>query len=175
MNTLVLSSDYRPLGVISWEKAIVLAFKGRAEIIEEYADKVVRSVSQTFKMPAVIKLIRYVGKIVKSLRYKKEHVWLRDKGTCMYCGDKIPLKEATLDHVKPKSQGGKTEWTNIVTACKDCNLYKDDFSLEEVGMKLIKVPVKPSNLSMDFTFLISLLFSNKKVPEEWKPWIGDSK
>jgi 5-methylcytosine-specific restriction endonuclease McrA len=101
--------------------------------------------TETFEMPRIIRLRKYV-KVAKNLamvRYSRRNIILRDKGTCQYCSKKVHGKDATLDHVMPKSRGGKSTWTNIVLSCRSCNGKKDNRTPAEAGMILLKEPVKP--------------------------------
>jgi hypothetical protein len=73
-------------------------------------------------------------------------VYKRDRGRCGYCGKDIPQKEATIDHILPKSRGGKTTWKNVVLACKDCNSKKDNMTPDEAGMRLLIKPYNPKKI-----------------------------
>ncbi len=161
---LLLNFTYEPLRVIDWRKAIVLIFLGKAEPVKNY-DKVVRSVNLTMPLPAVIRLLKYVknGRKVY-LRFSRENVFLRDNYTCQYCGKKFPPSKLTYDHVIPKSRGGTTDWTNIVTCCERCNRLKGDRTPEEAGMKLLKPPRRP-------VLLPGMQLYKKNIPDEWKPYL----
>lgn len=143
MRVLKLDASFRPVEVISWENAFYLLFKDRAQIIEEYEDKTVRSVSREFKVPSVIKVHMFLDKH-KEARFCKENVFIRDNYTCQYCGTFGQETELTFDHITPRSKGGKTSWMNIVTACGVCNRKKADKFLEETKMKLINLPCIPA-------------------------------
>ena len=78
------------------------------------------------------------------IRLSKRGVYNRDHATCQYCGIAVDANEFTIDHIIPKSAGGKTSWDNIVTCCKHCNSYKGSKPLTKSGLKLITKPVKPS-------------------------------
>lgn len=123
MHTLVLNADYTPLNLVPirvyrWNKAIEQVYKGKAKVIHEYDDWVVRSPSITLKVPSVIIRKEY-QKPPRFVRFSRENLFLRDRYTCQYCGtDKNHL---TFDHVKPVSHGGGLSWENIVAACSPCN------------------------------------------------------
>ena len=68
----------------------------------------------------------------------------RDSHMCLYCGDYLWSCELTRDHVIPVSRGGTDTWENVVTACRECNHYKADRLLDEIGMKLLAVPYAPN-------------------------------
>lgn len=91
----------------------------------------------------------------------REHVYRRDGHRCVYCGN---TQHLTLDHVIPKAKGGRTHWTNLVTACRACNAKKGDFSLEEAGMALAHPPYRPS-------FLMLLGHYAGPVQESWLPYL----
>lgn len=87
------------------------------------------------------------GPILGSKFYDKETVYAermvmyaRDRHLCAYCGDQFEPGELTIDHVQPKSRGGKNTWVNCVTACKPCNLRKGNKTPEEAKMHLLYVP-----------------------------------
>lgn len=144
MKTLVLNASYEPIRMITWERAIYYLMLDKADLVSSY-DEVVRSAKLTLNLPKVIKLKKYVkmANNLTNVRYSKRNILLRDKMKCQYCGKICKNAEATMDHVIPKSRGGKTSWTNIVTACHKCNNKKDDRTPEEAGMRLLSTPVKP--------------------------------
>lgn len=67
-------------------------------------------------------------------------LYARDRHLCAYCGDVFHWRQLTIDHVHPKSRGGKNTWVNTVTACKPCNLRKGNRTPEEARMHLLYVP-----------------------------------
>ena len=144
MKTLVLNASYEPIRMISWERAIYYLMLEKADIVSVY-DRVVRSAKITMNLPKVIKLKKYVrmASDLTAIRYSKRNILLRDKMKCQYCGKTCTSSEATMDHVIPKSRGGKTSWTNIVTACHGCNNKKDNQTPSEAGMRLLSDPRKP--------------------------------
>ena len=172
MDVLVLNQDYTPLHVISWQRAITEYFKGKVDIIEEYDGKVIRSVSISMKMPSVVRLVKWAKSKTRGVRFNKTNLYMRDHGKCQYCLQPVSQAKATYDHVKPRSQGGTTDWTNIVIACAPCNRRKDRHAPEEVGMHLHTKPIRPSSLPMQFGF--SLRLSNH-IPKEWRNWIVNVK
>lgn len=145
MRCLVLNLDYQFLGVCDWQSAVSAVYSEKAVVLEEY-DKEVHSVSTTMKIPAVIRLKRYVRVVferISYVSYTKRNVHLRDNYQCQYCGVKCGQKNTTIDHVIPESKGGKNSWDNTVTACKACNYSKDDRTLAESGLKLMRIPARP--------------------------------
>ena len=115
-------------------------------MVEEEYDQEVHSVSLTMKMPAVIRLRKFIHIVYERIAYvsyTKRNVHLRDNFTCQYCGVKMPQKELTIDHIIPEAKGGPTNWENCVSACSDCNYKKDDKTPQEAGMVLIRAARKP--------------------------------
>jgi len=143
-HVIVLNSDYTYLNTVSWQRAICLMFKGKAEVLR-YTEKVVRNFDKTviMKIPAVLKLMKLVRSIYKSkVPFSKRNVMVRDGFVCAYCGTKD--KRLTIDHVIPISKGGKTSFENCVAACKNCNSTKNDRIPSEAGMYLKRQPYAPT-------------------------------
>jgi len=146
---LVLNTSYEPLQFCSAKRAIIMVLSGRAEDIESNGF-VVRSPSRTYPLPAVIRVLNMVRrKRKKGIAFSKKNILRRDNFTCQYCGYSQNI--LTVDHVRPKSRGGKTNWTNVVVACKPCNLKKGNQILQETGMRLRKPPSKPDFLFFHFS------------------------
>ena len=169
MRVLVLNSNYSPICSIDWTRALVLFFEGKAEVVEEYPDKEVRTISKSFKVPAVIRLLKWVKNKLVGLKFNRGAIFLRDKGTCQYCSIKLSVNDATFDHIIPKSKGGVASWTNSILSCYSCNQYKNNRTPEEAGMKLLSTPIKPESLPMDLNFTILNRF--KEIPESWKTYL----
>ena len=125
---LVLNGNFQPLSivplsVIPWQTAIKLNYLKRVIIVEEYDDWIIRSPSMELRVPAIVALTKYFP-IDKSIKFSRANMYLRDLYQCQYCGETFAPKDLTIDHVKPTSKGGKTEWDNCATACVDCNIKK---------------------------------------------------
>jgi 5-methylcytosine-specific restriction endonuclease McrA len=145
-NVTVLNADYNYLNNISWQKAIVLIFKGKAEIIKA-TNTIISNVDKSVQyfVPKVIKLINYVNQIYKNkIPYSKFNIFIRDNYTCQYCGVKLTKNECTIDHVKPKVKGGKSSWYNCVCACRRCNNFKADRDISDTPFQFKKLPTRPS-------------------------------
>lgn len=170
METLVLNSSFQPVARVTWQRAITLLFLGKVEVVEEYDDKTIRAVSFEIKMPSVIRFFRGLARRKPIIRFSRQNVYGRDHGQCQYCARKLPRSEATYDHVVPRSQGGRTQWENIVIACVPCNQAKGGRTPEQARMRLLSVPVKPKKLSdsvkLTFTF-------QKGMPASWSNWLRD--
>lgn len=164
--TLLLDPGYQPVTIIPWTRAITMMWLGKVEIVEEY-DTEVRSPSVAIKLPAVVRLIKAITRKSRKVKFSRQNIYLRDGGKCQYCQEKVPLEEATFDHVVPRSKGGKTNWTNIVIACQDCNLKKGSRTPEQARMKLRKQPYMPKNIP----YVIFKLRHIRNVPTEWKDYL----
>lgn len=159
---LVLNQDYSALSICSVPKAFLLVYMDKAELVAEVPDEVLRSVHEVFPMPTVIRLHRYITLPFRGVMMTRQNIFKRDGNRCQYCGT---TEHLTLDHVFPKSKGGKTTWDNLVTACRRCNSRKGDFSPEQAGMHLKKRPFKPS-------FLMFIRDFSGNVDKEWLPYIS---
>jgi 5-methylcytosine-specific restriction endonuclease McrA len=143
MTTLVLNADAQPvsllpLSIIDWQEAIRYLVLDKASVMSWYDDWIVHSASWETRVPAIM-MLRDYQKPKSTMRLSKRNVFLRDGYTCQYCGDEVTDQTATLDHVHPISQGGKSTWDNLSTACKPCN-YKKAASTK---MKPMIMPYKP--------------------------------
>lgn len=165
-NTLLLSQGYLPIATISWQRAITLLFQDKVEVIEEYDGKDLHSTSIHFKMPAVVRLINKIRRSKKQhIKFSRANIYTRDGWKCQYCGKKGKSSDLNLDHVTPRSKGGKTCWENIVTSCIECNNKKKDKSPTQAGMKLRKRPYTPTWLPM-----FSIQFKGS-IPDQWTSYI----
>ena len=145
MRTLILNAGYEPMQLVSWQKALCLVLANKAEVLA-HSEQVVRSVKLTMKLPSVVRLVRYVQAVGKLglVRCSRKNVLLRDRYQCQYCGVACRPGAATIDHIVPRSRGGKTTWTNVVTACASCNRHKGSRSLDNAGLKLMRAPRRPT-------------------------------
>ena len=143
MKTLKLDSSYRPIEIIDAFDAFCMIYMGRANLVEVYDNKFIRSAYQAYPVPCVISLNRYVkvGKI--TLKCNKRNVFWRDRNTCQYCGNVFLPEKLSLDHVTPRSKGGPKTWENIVTSCNKCNQKKGNRLPHEVGMIPLRIPAPP--------------------------------
>lgn len=172
MNVLVLNFVYRPIAVMSWQEAITTVYSGRAEIVEHYPDKVIRSATQEWPMPCVVRFLRKkTARWFKcEPRFTRKNVWIRDKGACQYCGRTVLLRQFTLDHVLPRSRGGKTEWGNIVAACDPCNQKKEARTPQEAKMNLRNPPQAPKVLPVVNESNDPAL--SHAMPDQWRAYLG---
>jgi len=148
---VVLNASYEPLSIVSARRALILYFEGKATVIEEHPEIVVRSVSDVWSIPTQVVLKHFV-KSRPTFRVPAQltsrNLFARDKYSCQYCGrHRAQLKVGeflTKDHIIPSSRGGKDIWENVVTACSSCNNKKADSHLHETRFKLLKKPSTPT-------------------------------
>lgn len=161
---LLLNASYEPLRVVSLRRAIVLLLKEKAEIVEADGDEL-RSGSLTLPKPSVIRLVYYV-RIPSRLHLPltRKMVLARDNYTCQYCGKRLPKSELTIDHVIPRSRGGKTEWSNVVVACRRCNQHKGNRTPKEAGMKLLRKPFEPRYVAI-------VILGDGSRQESWEKYL----
>jgi 5-methylcytosine-specific restriction endonuclease McrA len=124
---LILNKNYRPisyypLSVQSMRRALKGIVTDKLEVVEEY-DDIITIGNSTMKLPKTVVLKRFVEPL-QVPKFSRYNVYLRDKFTCQYCGKKFSQHDLTFDHLSPKSNGGPTNWTNIITACRECNCKK---------------------------------------------------
>lgn len=163
--TLVLNQSYEPLEIVSWKQAITLLFQGKCEVIEEYAQDI-RSAYLVIKIPAVVRLLNKIRRHKKPVKFSRVNIYGRDDYKCQYCAKRCKIDDLTYDHVLPRSQGGKTTWTNIASCCADCNTKKGGRTPEQAKMRLLKKPVQP----VDVPALV-IQVSREKAPEAWRDYL----
>jgi 5-methylcytosine-specific restriction endonuclease McrA len=105
----------------------------------------------------------------KNIKFNRRNIWLRDKGRCLYCGNKVSQSNFTFDHVIPRSKGGLTHWDNIVVSCHPCNQKKDSRTPEQAGMKLLVKPARPKVLAGTYT---PIFHWEDTMPSSWKDYLG---
>lgn len=158
---LVLNQNFSALTVCSVPRAFILLYMKKAELVADVKGGFLRSVSKTYPYPSIIRLSRYVNAPYKGIVLNRNNIFKRDRFECQYCGSKNGL---SLDHVIPKSKGGPSNWTNLVTACKPCNSKKGDKTPGEAKMPLRNQPFKPS-------FLLFLKEFSGGIDEDWTQYL----
>jgi len=182
--TLVLNRHWMPINVTTIRHAMCLLYRRMAEVVcpetyqrytfESWADlsvephePCIRTVSLRIKVPEVIVLLSGDALPRQSVPFSRRNLFNRDRYTCQYCGAQPGTRELTIDHLVPKSQGGKTVWTNCVLACAACNSRKGNKSLKESGMKLRRKPTVPK-----WSPFISIAVTERK--ESWRNFVSDA-
>jgi 5-methylcytosine-specific restriction endonuclease McrA len=140
MRTLVLNAGYEPLAVVSFKRALVLVMNEKATIIAADAAHPVFGMSGEWQRPSVIILRRYVRiPNGRNLPVSRRGVLRRDNNRCGYCAGSA----TTIDHILPRSRGGKDTWENLVACCLKCNNLKSDRTPAEMNWKLRMRPAPP--------------------------------
>jgi 5-methylcytosine-specific restriction endonuclease McrA len=157
-SVLVLNRLYQPVHVTSVKRAFSLLYQGIAKAIDdqyklyEFSDWAalsaaehdsVATISKRIRVPRVLVLSAYEHLPKGRVRFSRLNIYARDTDACQYCGRKLARSELNLDHVIPRSQGGKTSWENVVCSCVPCNLRKGGRTPEQANMKLFKRPLRP--------------------------------
>ena len=164
-HVLVLNASYEPLNVCSTRRAHVLVWKGKAEVVERL-DEPLRTATNTYTRPHVIRLVQYV-RVPRAIQRKisRRALFARDGWRCVYCG--TSSGRLTLDHVIPRSKGGESIWENVVTACAPCNLRKGDRLLEDSGLHLQRPPRPPAPV-------LFIHLATPTIPRIWERYLPGS-
>lgn len=160
---LVLNATYEPINVCSTRRAAVLVLKAKAVVLEQ-GPGILHSEMLDLPDPAVIRLSHYV-KLPRDLhrrRITRRAVFARDAWTCQYCGR--DGQALTVDHVIPRSKGGRSVWENIVASCAGCNRRKADKLPREAQMHPRTRPRAPGPN-------VFIRIASPRVPGAWKPYL----
>lgn len=160
-HVLVLNQDYSALTVCSVQRAIILIHMQKVHLVEAIPGEFVRSPSTHMPWPSIVRLKAYVRVPYKRVMLSRKNILKRDHNTCQYCGIRADL---TVDHVLPKSRGGRDTWENLVAACVSCNNRKGDRTPEEASMQLAREPFRPSYVMFIRDFV-------GRVDDTWKPYL----
>jgi 5-methylcytosine-specific restriction endonuclease McrA len=159
--TLVLNRNWQPVNVASVARALVLVWNDSAKVVDpdDYRlytwadwsrlapredDLFIQAVRQRLRVPEVIALATYDRLPSAAVSFSRRNIFKRDHYTCQYCGAQPGSEELSIDHVVPRSRGGQSSWENCVLACIACNKRKADRLPRQTGMKLRKLPVRPT-------------------------------
>jgi 5-methylcytosine-specific restriction endonuclease McrA len=160
-SALVLNASYEPLSVVPARRAACLVLAEKADLVDDdgtqlHAERI------AIPSPLVIRL-RYMVKVPYGRRaaLSRRGVFARDDYRCQYCGDHAD----SIDHVVPRSRGGRHEWENVAAACRPCNLSKRDRTPDEAGMRLLRPCRVPKATAW-------VVVSVARVPEAWKPYLA---
>ena len=180
-NVLVLNRSYLPIHVTSVRRAFSLIYQGNARAVNhEYetfdfeawrrqrsrngADAI-GTPSGKIRVPRVIALLSYDRVPRRHVRYSRVNVFARDNYTCQYCGVRPHRSQLNLDHVIPRSLGGKTTWENVVCSCVECNRRKGGRTPAQARLRLNRIPARPR-----WSPLVNSIVSVRY--EEWRPFLS---
>jgi 5-methylcytosine-specific restriction endonuclease McrA len=193
-SVLVLNKHYSPINITNARRAFSMLFNSIAEVItvedegyfnynfsswaefSEYKKMLedgqdhewVHTPSLILMVPRVVRLHKYDRVRTTKVRLTRRNIYYRDNNVCQYCGKRFKTRDLNVDHVIPRSRGGKDTWHNLVCACVSCNIRKGNRTPHEAGMRLIKEPVRPK-----LNPLILLHIGNKKYAS-WKSFLNEA-
>lgn len=151
MKALLLNSSYEVISFITFKRALKLHFNNKAEILSSWNDSI-SWISGKIQYPAVLRLKYNVPWRNRKMRCTRKAVLRRDRYTCQYCNKGFKTEKLTWDHVVPRSKGGKSVWTNVITSCIECNTRKGDRTPEEAEMPYVRKPLAPNiNISNEYS------------------------
>jgi 5-methylcytosine-specific restriction endonuclease McrA len=158
---LVLNATYEPLCVVPVRRAAVLVLTEKAVPVS-VGDGLLRSATTLVVLPSVVRLTRFVRVPFRAhVTLTRRAVFARDGGRCVYCGSAA----STIDHVVPRSRGGRHVWENVVAACNRCNHVKADRSLHEIGWRLRQPPAAPTGVAWR-------VLGHRTPDPRWLDWLG---
>jgi 5-methylcytosine-specific restriction endonuclease McrA len=160
---LLLNANYEPLNVCTTRRALGLLMMGKAEMLLN-GRGYVRTVRLSVPRPSVIRLGYMVKRPRPKVRLTKQEIFRRDNYTCQYCG--VKARRMTIDHIIPRYLGGEHSWSNLVTACPDCNRKKGGRTLQQARMILIHTPFEPQATA------IYLYGSYLTMNDEWRQYLS---
>ena len=192
-SVLVLNKYYMAVHVIPVRRAFCLLFKDLAEVIttgdghyqshdfeswrevsqarlkyRDPDDDFIRTIHFEIQVPRIVRLLTYDRVPRTKIKFNRRNIFARDGNRCQYCGKKFPAGELSLDHILPRSRGGRLDWENIVCACVRCNVRKGGRTPAEAGMRLIKTPVKPKTSPT-----LGLKLAHRKY-QSWKAFLNEA-
>ena len=181
LGVLVLNRSYLPIHVTTVRRAFALVYQGAAHVVDsEYRSyafdewfakapepslQMIGTSRGPIPIPKVIVLRSYDRMPRRHVRFSRANVFARDDHTCQYCGERFAKGDLNLDHVVPRSHGGRSTWENVVTSCVDCNRRKGGRTPEQAGFRLNKKPARPR-----WTPLASLPLASHRH-DEWRPFL----
>ena len=160
---LVLNQNYEPLNICRARRAVLLIYRGKAEMLEN-GSGFIHSSSFTFPLPSVIRIVYMIKRPRLQRKLTRLEIFNRDKYTCQYCGKET--RQLTLDHVVPRYKGGEQTWENVVSACVACNRHKAGKTPEQAGMRLLCHPSPPRG---NISFYIP--YHYRQTRSEWQKYL----
>lgn len=184
-NVLILNKHWIPINTTTPRHSFALMYSENAKglMIEEdkvvplewnewvslninETDKKIKTVKGFVKIPTVIVLNHYDKIPRQTVKFTQKNLWERDNFTCQYTGKKVTRTNGNIDHIIPRSQGGKTSWENCVIAHKEINAIKADRTPEQAGLKLLKKPSAPRIMPVSF------YIRNKEEVKDWELFLN---
>jgi 5-methylcytosine-specific restriction endonuclease McrA len=176
----VLNKAFLPIHVTSVRRALSLLYRGVARAVdEEYqtfdfaswaelatGEDGVGVVGGVLRVPRVILLVGFDRVPRRRVRFSRHNIFVRDGNTCQYCGDRRPRSQLNLDHVVPRTAGGRTSWENVVCSCLECNRRKGGNTPDQAGMALVRTPRRP-----EWTPFVARELGRRGY-REWRPFLA---
>jgi len=192
-NVLVLNKHYMALRVVSVRRAFSMLFRDLAQVIsiedgkyltydfeswaemsqfrrefEPEAHEWIHAVRFELVVPRIVRLLFYDKLPRQDVKFNRRNIFARDNNRCQYCGKRFSTAELSLDHIIPRSHGGKSTWENVVCSCLDCNVRKGGRTPDQAGMKLLVPPRKPRRSP-----LIAMKLTNARYAS-WKEFLDQA-
>lgn len=180
-SSLVLNLSWLPISITSIRHSLKLMYLDAAHAVcpQTYAvydfntwmergpqgKNYIQTVTHQIAIPEIVRLNQYNKVPFKELSFSKNNLYQRDNYTCQYCGIRPTREDLTIDHIMPRSRGGKTNWENCVVACRRCNKMKANHLLRDVKLNLLKKPTRPS-------WNLALTISKSKFKKSWEKFIS---
>lgn len=180
-NVLVLNRVYLPVHVTTVRRAVSMMYQGTARAVdheyqtfdfESWAGRLTHdgdhlgTSTGLLPVPRVILLSHYDRLPRRHVRFSRTNIFSRDRYTCQYCGERPGRAHLNLDHVVPRSQGGRTTWENVVCSCIPCNRRKGGRTPAQAGFVLERSPRRPR-----WSPLLSALPGSIRY-HEWRPFLA---
>jgi 5-methylcytosine-specific restriction endonuclease McrA len=176
-SVLVLNRNYQPVHVTSVKRAFRLLYQGVGRAIDEQYRSydfdswaalsaanhdAIATVNRIIRIPRVLVLVAFEKLPHLRVRFSRLNIYVRDADTCQYCRRQLRRSDLNLDHVTPRSQGGRTCWENVVCSCIACNIKKGGRTPEQANMRLLKQPERPR---------FTPLFRGSSLRESYREWL----
>jgi len=181
-SVLVLNRSFLPIHVTSVRRAFALIYMEIARVVNPEYETFdfeqwrrlrvepggigVGTPSGQIPIPRVILLPGFDRVPKRHIRYSRTNVFNRDKFTCQYCGEQPHRSQLNLDHVIPRTLGGRTSWENVVCSCVDCNRRKGGRTPQQARLRLKRVPSKPR-----WTPMMNHINASVRY-KEWRPFLS---
>jgi 5-methylcytosine-specific restriction endonuclease McrA len=162
METLVLNRNYFAIQITGWRRALSLVYADQAAVVDEeyrlydfetwralsreigeHPEGLIRTPTFSIAVPEVILLKGYDRLPPLRVKFTRRNIYEHYDSRCCYCGRRFPTSAINLEHIVPKSRGGRSDWSNVVTACIACNTRKGNRLPDEAGMTLLIKPHRP--------------------------------
>lgn len=180
-SVLVLNTSWTPVNVRNVVKSLTMVCKGAAKIVDpvtyqlydweqwlelrpEEDEHKIRCIDFAIKIPEIVVLTQYSRVPRVGLVFNRRNVYTRDNYTCQYCGKQDSTENLSIDHIIPRSRGGRSTFENCCVACVTCNRKKADKLLKDSGLKLSKTPVKPKWAPS---------FHNGQILSSWEKFLSE--